>query len=60
MREQEIERAIRLIWDSLESHLAYTYEPLPKRAEKDGETNEFHKQCVREYAEVISILSNLL
>jgi len=54
-KEEEIERAIRLTFDSLESHLKWTYEDkMPK-----GETRDFHKKCVQEYAEVIRILSKL-
>ena len=54
-RPQEIEKAIRTVWDSLESHLMYTHSgKLPPH-----ETREFHKKCIKEYAEVISILSQL-
>lgn len=51
-RARLIERAIRLAYDSLQSHLRYTYA-------KSSEGTAFHKKCVREYAEIISILVKL-
>jgi len=56
LREKKIERAIELIYDSLESHLPYTYGNIK---EVKG-TKKFHKKCIREYAEIIKILSELL
>ena len=53
MKEKDIERAIRIAWDSLQSHLRYTYA-------KSSEGKKFHKKCIREYAEIISILSKHL
>lgn len=52
-REKKIERAIRLTWDSLESHLKYTHV-------STSEGYNFHIKCVKEYAEVIKILSELM
>lgn len=60
MKEKGIEKAIRLIWSSLESHLEYTYIKPTKIDLDRGETNKFHKDCIREYAEVIKILGDLL
>jgi hypothetical protein len=51
-RAKHVERAIRLTWVSLESHLEYTHR-------KDGAGFTFHKRAVRDYAEVILLLSNL-
>lgn len=51
----KIDRAIKLAYSSLESHLGYTHqEELNK-----GETNKFHQKCVKEYSEIIKILSEL-
>ena len=54
-RKQEcsykIERAIRLTWGSLESHLDATHNV--------SDEHDFHRKCVQEYAEVIKILSEL-
>lgn len=58
-REESIERAIRLVWDSLESHLKPTYLKLESLDKERGETHTFHKKCVTEYAEVIKLLSEL-
>lgn len=54
-KSQEIEKAIRLAWSSLESHLGYTHSgKLPSH-----ESREFHQKCVGEYAEIINVLSKL-
>lgn len=60
LKEKQIERAIRLIWSSLESHLTYTYEKPTRVDLSRGETQKFHKDCIREYAETIKILSELM
>jgi len=52
-KEKKIERMIRLIWLSLESHLKWTY-----RSSSEGQ--KFHKRCVKEYAEIIKHLSDML
>lgn len=52
-REELIERAIRLTYSSLESHLRYTHK-------KSAEGKTFHKKCVKEYGEQINILAELL
>ena len=46
---------MRLTWGSLESHLIYTHKGRMIR----NETNQFHRKSVREYAEIIHILSQL-
>lgn len=57
-KQKKIIKAIRIVWDSLESHLDSSAD---KRL-KGGiiGTRNFHKKCVQEYAEVIKILSELL
>ena len=52
-KDKKIERAIRLTWESLQSHLYWTHS-------KSSEGKQFHKKAIREYAEIISILSELL
>lgn len=56
--KKKIVKSIRIIWDSLESHLDSAVD---KRL-KGGiiGTKAFHKKCVREYADVIKTLSELL
>lgn len=51
-RSKDIEKAMHLVWGSLQSHLKYGYEATP-----EGQT--FNKACVQEYAEVIHLLSKL-
>jgi heme-degrading monooxygenase HmoA len=58
-RIKKIDETIKLVWDSLDSHLEWTHRKLPKRAIKDGETNKFHQKCVQEYAIIIKNLSEL-
>jgi len=51
-RAKLIEKAIRLTWSSLESHLRYTHV-------KSSEGDKFHRKCIREYAELIDAISQL-
>lgn len=52
-KDKKIVKAVRLVWSSLQSHLEYTYK-------KSWEGKQFHKKAIREYSEIISILSELL
>lgn len=58
MKKKKIIRAIRIIWESLDSHL----DPVADKKLKGGiiGTRAFHKRCVKEYLEVINTLSELL
>jgi hypothetical protein len=58
-RAAKIEEAIRLTWDSLESHLPWCHDKLEGWAKKRGESPAFHKKCVKDYARVITILTEL-
>ncbi len=49
---ETIEEMIRIVWGSLESHLMFTHQKNP-----DGV--EFHRQCVKEYAELIVMMTKL-
>ncbi len=51
-RAKKIEQAIKLTYDSLQSHLKYTHA-------HSSEGQKFHIKCVKEYAEVIKLLSEL-
>lgn len=54
-KAKAIRKAIRLTWDSLNSHLKWTYsKKFPRR-----ESAKFHKECVKEYATTIKLLSKL-
>jgi hypothetical protein len=59
MKKQEkdeiISGLIRDVYASLESHLLYTH----KTGLKKPESNNFHKDCVKEYAEMIVKLTKL-
>lgn len=52
-KAEKIETALRLVWDSLESHLSYTYK------KEKGEDMKFHKKCVQDYATLLKIISEL-
>ena len=51
-RAKKYERAVRLVWDSLQSHLPYLYEKSPEGA-------SFHKKTIAEYAELLRLLADL-
>ncbi len=55
-RDQKVDKIIRLAFSSLESHLKALEKPSP--IEKN-EGRAFHRECVREYAEIITMASNL-
>ncbi len=59
MREKQIKKALRLTWDSLDSHLDWTH-GIPKDKCKYCGSARFHKKVIKEYAEIINILANLL
>ena len=46
-------KLIRGLWDSLESHLDYC-------VDSSAEGRTFHRQCVREYSDMIQLASKLL
>lgn len=46
-RAKHVEKIIRLAFDSLQSHLEYTYK-------HTSEGEKFHKDCVVEYLEIIN------
>ena len=51
-RAKAIEKAARLAWGSMETHL-----PLCYRGERAYRT--FHKKCVKEYAELLKLLASM-
>jgi hypothetical protein len=51
-RAKKIEEAIKLIYDSLDSHLEWTHR-------QSSEGRAFHKKCAAEYAQLILILTQL-
>ena len=57
IRAKVIDEAIRLVYDSLQSHLPYTH--VGPDSLMPGETTEFHKKCVKEYSRVLELLSKL-
>jgi len=60
-KAQKIERAIRITYDSLQSHLdgTHTATSTSKKYIQEIGSLDFHKKCVKEYADVIQILSEL-
>lgn len=55
-RPKVIGKAIELVWQSLESHLITPYYKSKKYSIDD---KKFHQQCVRDYAELIKLISEL-
>ena len=58
-KDKLVSEALDLTVDSLTSHLEYTHKKMTRSELKRGETNEFHKGCVKDYAKVINILVQL-
>lgn len=54
---KKIEKLIRATYDSLQSHLPYTYS---KKLPTSVESNAFHINCVRSYSQQIKDLADLL
>ena len=50
------ERALRLAWSSLESHLGYTH---GKKGCHTCDDKAFHRRCVKEYTELIGLIGKL-
>ena len=63
-KEEKIEKIIQITFDSLDSHLPYTYDQQKcdncKTKFCPCDDTKFHKKCVKEYAEVIKLASDLL
>jgi len=62
-KNKKIARAIRLIWESLDSHLSDAYLKSTVRSKKAKRIiggRRFHIKCVKEYAEIMKTLSDLL
>ena len=53
-RAKVVCKSIRLTWESLESHLYWTY----KKGTGNGGI-KFHKKCVKDYAKTIKLISKL-
>lgn len=58
-RARAIERAMRLTWSSLQTHLPYASERRKKGDWNGKALPGFEKRAVQEYAELIFILSKL-
>lgn len=56
----EIVRAIRLTWDSLDSHLDYAVKSVKMCPQCGGNDTRYHAKCVREYSLVLEVLSRML
>lgn len=63
---KQLARSIRLTWDSLDSHLDDTYDPVNDKVRGNKKLKEvhggrrFHLKCVREYAVIIKTLVDQL
>ena len=52
-RAKLIEKAIRGVYDSLESHLPHTH------GKHNGGSKKHHKKCIRSYAKQLMVLTRL-
>lgn len=65
IKKERIARAIRIVWSSLESHLDDTFNPVYPELKEDKAkehigSQDFHRQCVKDYGELIKILTDLI
>lgn len=59
-RAHLVEKGIYIAWESLETHLECTHKSSEGMTKEEiHEEQEHHKRSVREYAELIKILSQL-
>ena len=60
-RAKKIDKAIRIVWDSLETHLKLTHTLTKAQTQKGTECggHKFHQWCVKDYAKLIQILTEL-
>jgi hypothetical protein len=61
-KHKVVVKLIEKTWDSLESHLDACYEDfkVPRKMKSRYGSKRFHRDCVKEYAEMIHMLSTLL
>lgn len=59
---RKIARAIRLVWESLDSHIDASIGTVHKNpcCNRAVGSPSFHKKCVREYIDVLDALTELL
>ena len=57
-RAQNVEKALRMVWSSLESHLVYASKRQPCSRQEDGNPR-FHQKVIREYAELLETITQL-
>lgn len=62
LKERKIIRLLRLSWESLNSHLSaiYSHKKIPRKLINVVGGKRFDKKCVRDYAEMIKTLADLL
>lgn len=62
--KNDIIKSMRLVWESLDSHLDDAIESpikgLGKRAKRHIGGKRFHKKCVKEYAYILQVLAEKL
>ena len=61
-RARLIEDAMKLTWDSLSSHLEWTYgskKEIKRVVKNNGGSPSFHVKAIKEYSRIIQILSKL-
>lgn len=57
-RAKRVDEIIMIAFDSLKSHLPYTHH-VRKNELVRKETKQFHKKCVKEYAKIIQLATEL-
>ncbi len=60
VRAQTAEKCIRMVWNSMESHLKYMHTKDPDGFIKNSDGKVFHKKTVKQYAELICYITKLI
>lgn len=57
-RAEKVDRIIRIAFDSLKTHLPYSHTVTNKQKAFIGSTS-FHRKCVKDYAKIIMLATEL-
>lgn len=58
-RAKIVDEALKLVYDSLRSHLGYTHQQVSKGTQKVSGDEKFHRKTVKEYAWLMFLISRL-
>ncbi len=59
-KDKDLKSAMGIIWDSIDSHLAWYGEKTNKLERGAAGDDKHHKKCIQEYIEVLRVLAKYL